>query len=61
MQQRCNRPDARATPSGLNLIQERFSTLYGKSVAQFTIRTTSAYVQTPPREIRDRLDLGLLK
>jgi hypothetical protein len=60
MQQRCNRSNARATLSGNGLIQERFLALYGKPVAQFTIRTASACVQMLPRENRIRVDLGLL-
>jgi hypothetical protein len=33
---------------------------YGKAVAQFTIWTLFASIQTPPREIRINGDLGLL-
>jgi hypothetical protein len=33
---------------------------YGKVVAQLTVRTHNASVQTPPREVRDKLDLSLL-
>jgi hypothetical protein len=33
---------------------------YGKPVAQNTIRTLNASILTPPREIKDKLDLGLL-
>jgi len=49
VQQKCNCLNARATPSGRGLIQERISTLYGKPVAQFTVRMASACVWTPPR------------
>jgi hypothetical protein len=33
---------------------------YGKAVAQLTVRTLYASIRMPPREIRDRLILGLL-
>jgi hypothetical protein len=60
VQLKYNRLDTRATPSGRGLIQERKSALYEKPVAQFTVRMASACVRTPPREIRDRLDLSFL-
>jgi hypothetical protein len=56
----CNRPDSRATPSGRGLNMETCEARYGKPVAQKTVRTLNALVWTPPREIRDKLDLGLL-
>jgi hypothetical protein len=49
----CNHLDSRETPSGHGLNMEKREVRYGKLVAQKTIRTL-------PREIRDRLDLGLL-
>jgi len=33
---------------------------YEKQVAQLSIRTALACVRTPPREIRDKLNLGIL-
>jgi hypothetical protein len=33
---------------------------YEKLVVQLSVLTASACVRTPPREIRDKLDLGLL-
>jgi hypothetical protein len=53
VQTKCNRSESRATPSGRGLNMETHGASYGKPVAQKT-------VWTPPREIRDRLDLGLL-
>jgi hypothetical protein len=60
MQQKCNRSDAMATPSGRGLILERFLALYGKPVAQFTVWTALACVRTSPRENQISVDLGLL-
>jgi hypothetical protein len=56
----CNHPDARATPSRCDLNMETREARYGKVVVQFTVRTLFASVQTPPREIRISVDLGLL-
>jgi hypothetical protein len=39
---------------------ETRETRYGKLVAQLTVRTLYAFVRTPLREIRDKLDLGIL-
>jgi hypothetical protein len=50
MQLKCNRLDARATPFRHGLIQERFSRLYGKLVAQLIVQMASACVWMPPRE-----------
>jgi hypothetical protein len=61
MQQKCNRPDARVTPSGRGLDMVLREAHYGKPVAQLSIRTLSATVWTPPREIRSILNLGLLR
>jgi hypothetical protein len=60
LQQKYNRPDARATPFGRDPHIVLRKARYGKPVAQLSIRTASACIQTPPREIRYRLDLGLL-
>jgi len=60
VQQRCNRLDTRATPSECNLDMEKPGTCYEKLVAQKTVRTLYDSVQMPPREYKDRLDLGLL-
>jgi hypothetical protein len=63
------RPDAvllwqlhvdKVQPSRLGLNMEMRGVHYGKSVAQKTVRKLNASVRTLPREIRDRLDLGLL-
>jgi hypothetical protein len=51
---------AEVQPSGRGLIQERFLGLFRKPVIQLSIRTASAYVRTPPRENRIRVDLSLL-
>jgi len=53
-------PDSRATPSVRNLDMVLREARYGKPVAQLSVRTLSATVLMPPREIRSRLDLGLL-
>lgn len=60
MQQKCNRSDAWATPfgHGPNLVLREAR--YGKPVAQLSVRTLSATVWTPPREIHSRLNLSLL-
>jgi hypothetical protein len=60
LQQKCNHPDARATTSRRGLDMVLHEARYGKSVAQLSVRTASAYIWTPPREIKDRLYLGLL-
>jgi hypothetical protein len=60
VQQSSNYPDSRATPSGRGLNMEMRGARYGKPVAQKTVRTLNAFVRMPPREIRDRLNLGLL-
>jgi hypothetical protein len=60
VQQRCNRPDARATSFGRSLDMEMRKARYGKPIAQKTVQMLSASVRIPPREIRDRLYLGLL-
>jgi hypothetical protein len=49
-----------ATPFGRDLNMKTREVRYGKAVAQLTVRTLYASVQTPPTEIRDRLILGLL-
>jgi hypothetical protein len=56
----CNRPDSRATPSERCFNMETREVHYGKAVAQFTVRMLYASIQTRPREISDRLVLGLL-
>jgi hypothetical protein len=53
VQTECNRPDSRATLFGRNLNMVTLEAHYGKPVGQKTVWTL-------PREIRDRLDLGLL-
>jgi len=60
VQEKCNRLEARETPSGHGLIQERKSTFYGKPIVQFNVRMTLACVRAPPRENRIRVNLGLL-
>jgi len=60
VQQKCNHLDARATPSGCGPDMVLHEARYGKLVAQLSVRTASACVWTPPSEIRDRFDLGLL-
>jgi len=60
VQQKCNRPNDRETPSGCDPDMVLREARYGKPVAQLSIRMASTCVWTPPREIRDRLDLGLL-
>jgi hypothetical protein len=60
VQQRCNRPDAKATSSRRGLNMGMREAHYGKPVAQKTVQTLNASVRMPPREFRNRLDLGLL-
>jgi hypothetical protein len=60
MQQKCNRSGARAIPSGRGPNMVLREARYGKPVAQLSVWTTSACVQTPPRENRISIDLGLL-
>jgi hypothetical protein len=55
-----NCSNSRATPSGRGLNMETRETCYGKAVAQFTVWILYASVRTRPREIRDKLILGLL-
>jgi hypothetical protein len=55
-----NCPDARATPSRCGLKMETCEARYGKTVAQFTVRTLYAFVRTLPRGILISGDLGLL-
>jgi phytoene/squalene synthetase len=57
---RGNRLDSRATLFGRSLNMKTREARYGKLVAQKTVRTLYASIRMPPREIRDRLDLGLL-
>jgi hypothetical protein len=47
----CNRPYARATPSGRGLNKETREARYRKAIAQFTVQTLYASVRMPPREI----------
>jgi hypothetical protein len=49
-----------ATPSRCSFNMETREVRYGKVVAQLTVRTLYASVRTWPREIRDKLILGLL-
>jgi hypothetical protein len=56
----CNPPNTRATSSKCGLNMETCEARYGKKVAQFTIRTLFASIQTLPREIQISSDLGLL-
>jgi hypothetical protein len=49
----CIHPNDRVTLSGRGLNTKMREARYGKPVAQKTVRTL-------PREIRDRIDLGLL-
>jgi hypothetical protein len=51
VQTKCNRRDSRETPSRHSLNMKMYGAHYGKPITQKT-------VQTPPREIRDRLVLG---
>jgi hypothetical protein len=60
VQTKCNRPDSWATPSGSNLNMEMHGVRYGKPIAQKTIRMLNASIWSHPREIRDKLVLGLL-
>jgi len=60
VQQKCNRSDAKATPSERGPIMVLREACYGKPIQQLSFRTTSACIWTPPREIKDKLDLGLL-
>jgi len=60
VQQKCNRPESRAIPSGRDPNIEMRGAHYRKPVAQKIVGTLSATIQTPPREIRFRLILGLL-
>jgi hypothetical protein len=55
-----HRLDAWPTPSGPGPIMVLREARYGKPAAQLSVRTISATVQTPPREIIFRLNLGLL-
>jgi hypothetical protein len=57
----CNHPDTRETLSGHGLNKEMREVRYGKVVAQFTVLTLSTSVRTPPREIWNTVNLGLLK
>jgi hypothetical protein len=43
MQLKCNRPDARVTPSERGSIQERISYEFGKPVAQLYVQTPYVY------------------
>jgi hypothetical protein len=60
VQQKCSRPDARATLSRRGPDMVLREKRYGKPVTQLSIQTLSATVQTPPREIHFKLVLGLL-
>jgi hypothetical protein len=60
VQQKCNRSNARATPFGHNPDMVLCEARYGKPVAQLSVRTLSATVWTPPREIRSKFNLGML-
>jgi hypothetical protein len=60
MQQKCNHLDARVTQSRSGPDMVLHDERYGKPVAQLSVPTASACIRTPPREIRDRFDLGLL-
>jgi hypothetical protein len=60
VQQKCNHPDVRATPSGRWSLYWKHEARYRKPVAQLFVRTTSACVWTPPREIKISVDLDLL-
>jgi hypothetical protein len=60
MQQKCNRQDVKTTLSGHGPDIVLRKARYGKSVAQLSVWTLLATIRTPPREIRCRLDLGLL-
>jgi len=46
MQPKCNRPDARATPSGCGLVMEAFSAILERPL-QLTVRTLGQAVRTP--------------
>jgi hypothetical protein len=60
VRQKYNRPDATATLSGRVPDMVLCEAHYGKPVAQLSVWMVSACVRTPPREIKDRLILGLL-
>jgi len=60
VQQKCNHPNARATPSGCDSDIVLREAHYEKLVAQLSIRTASACVRMLPRENRVSVDLGLL-
>jgi hypothetical protein len=59
IQTNCNCLDSRATPSEHGLNMKKRGVRYGKPVAQNTFWTLNASVRALPREIRDRIDLGL--
>jgi hypothetical protein len=46
VQPKCNRPDARATPSGRGLVMEAFGAILERRL-QLTVRTLGQAVQTP--------------
>jgi hypothetical protein len=60
LQIECNRPNSRATPFGHGLNMEIREVRYEKQVAQLTVQTLNASILMPLREIKDRLNLGLL-
>jgi hypothetical protein len=60
VQKMYNHPDARATPSGSSPDMVLHEARYGKPVAQLSVRTLLVTIRTLPREIRSRLNLGLL-
>jgi hypothetical protein len=61
VQTECNRPDSKATSSGRGLNMETHEARYRKPVAQKTVQTLNSSIQMLPGEIRDRLNLGLLR
>jgi hypothetical protein len=46
MQPKCNRPDARATPSGRDPVMEAFSVILERRL-QLTVRTLGQAIRTP--------------
>jgi hypothetical protein len=52
MQLKCNRLDARATPSEWGSIQERILSEFGKLIAQLTVWMPSGTVRTLPRKFK---------
>jgi hypothetical protein len=59
VQLKCDRPDARATPSGRGSIQERISVKFGKPIAQLSVRTPYVYCPAAPGYFKPNAHLNL--